>query len=130
MLVMKTTPVIGNQNAVDGRPKNYLTEAEIERFHDAPVLSAPEPRMCDTESMRRSTALLIYPSKRHPIAREGDRRYHPHGAVGLPLRIKKTSDMANTSSPTGQTIRASSSAKKEISGTRIGCGRSAMKSAK
>src|SRR5437868_1343782 len=57
-------------------------------------------------------------------------RYHAGGAVRLPLRINKTSDMANMSSPTGQTIRANSSAKKEISGTRIGCGRSATKSAK
>ncbi len=65
----------------------------------------------------------------HRLVRCG-RRYHPRGAIGLPLRINKTSDMANMSSPTGQTIRASSSAKKEISGTRIGCGRSAMKSAR
>jgi hypothetical protein len=55
---------------------------------------------------------------------------HPRGAIGLPLRINKTSDMAKMSSPTGQTIRASSSAKNEISGARIGFGRSAMKSAK
>jgi hypothetical protein len=58
------------------------------------------------------------------------RRYHPRGAGGLPLRIKKTSDMAKMISPTGQTIRASSSVKKEISGVRIDCGRSAMKSLK
>jgi hypothetical protein len=65
----------------------------------------------------------------HQLLRCG-RRYHARGAVGLPLRIKKTSDMANMTSPKGQTIRASTSAKKEISGTRVGCGRSAMKSAK
>jgi hypothetical protein len=65
----------------------------------------------------------------HRLVRCG-RRYHLRGAGGLPFRIKKNSDMAKMSSPTGHTIRASSSAKKEISGTRIGCGRSAMKSAK
>jgi len=52
------------------------------------------------------------------------------GLVGLPLRIKNTRDIANSSSPTGQMIRASSSAKNEISGPRIDCGRSAMKSSK
>ena len=40
--------------------------------YDAPVLSTPEPRMCDTESMRRSAALLVHPFKRYPIARKGD----------------------------------------------------------
>src|SRR6267154_152159 len=39
---------------------------------DAPVLSAAKPCMCDTESMRRSAALLVHPSKRYPIARESD----------------------------------------------------------
>ena len=58
------------------------------------------------------------------------RRYHARGGVCVPLRINKISDMANRSSPMGQMIRATSSAKNEISGVRIGCGRSAMKSAK
>ena len=64
MLVMKTTPVIGNQNAVDGRPKNYLTEAEIESFHDAPVLSAPSHacvirRVCGAPRPSLSTHLNV-----------------------------------------------------------------------
>src|SRR5207245_7652890 len=40
--------------------------------YDAPVPFAPQPRMCDTQSMRPSTALLIHPSERYPIARERD----------------------------------------------------------
>src|SRR5438477_12886130 len=40
--------------------------------YDAPVLSAAKPRVCDAESMWRSAALLVHPSKRYPIARESD----------------------------------------------------------
>src|SRR5881227_3839266 len=40
--------------------------------YDAPVLSAAKPWMCDTESMRRSAALLVHPSKRYPVAGESD----------------------------------------------------------
>jgi len=57
------------------------------------------------------------------------RSYHARGASGLPLRMKKNSDIANMSSPIGQAIRASSSTKNERSGVSIDCGRSAMKSA-
>src|SRR5205807_5049459 len=40
--------------------------------YDAPILSAAKPCMCDTESMRRSAALLVHPSKRYPVAGESD----------------------------------------------------------
>src|SRR6478672_813017 len=40
--------------------------------YDAPVLSAAKPRMCDTESMRRSASLLIHPAKPYPVAGESD----------------------------------------------------------
>jgi hypothetical protein len=56
------------------------------------------------------------------------RRYHPRGAGGLPLRIKKTSDMDDQSDRTND--QSQQFGEKEISGAVIGCGRSAMKSLK
>jgi hypothetical protein len=54
------------------------------------------------------------------MIRVAGRRNCARGADGLPLRIKETSDMARMSSLKGHAIRASSSPKKDTSGTRIG----------
>jgi hypothetical protein len=42
----------------------------------APILSAPQPRMCNTQSVRRSTTVLLRPSESYPITREGDISSH------------------------------------------------------
>jgi hypothetical protein len=38
--------------------------------YDLPVLPAPEPRVCDTQSIRRTPTVLVKPAERYPIACE------------------------------------------------------------
>jgi hypothetical protein len=44
--------------------------------YNLPVLSAPDPRMRDTQRMRYSVTILVHPSERNPVARKGDIACH------------------------------------------------------